>query len=277
MKIGEYNELKVLRFTSIGAYLGDEDGNDVLFPYKYIPPGLQEDDSIRVFIYRDSEDRVIATSEMPYITRDGFAFLEIKDVNLYGAFADWGLEKDLLIPFKEQKARMEAGKSYLICLQLDEATDRVYGTGKIQKHLQPCEESFEMNDEVDLLVWEQSNMGYKVIVNNKYQGLIFNNFIDREIQPGQEIKGYVLQVREDGKLDIRISPAGYAKVPDSAEKLLSILQKRGKLSLTDKSDPEDIREAVGMSKKTFKQAVGSLYKQKLIVLNADNIELVNKD
>lgn len=274
MRIGEINELKVLRFTSIGAYLGDDKDNDVLFPNKYIPPGLKEDQLISVFVYRDSEDRVVATTEKPLIELNGFAFLDIRDVNMYGAFADWGLEKDLLIPFKEQHFRMEAGHSYLVCLLLDEATDRVYGSSKIRKHLKPCKEHFEMNDEVDLIIWDQTDLGYKVIVNNAYQGLIFNNFIDREIQVGQEIKGYVLQVREDGKIDVRISPAGYTKIPDSAEKLLDILKRRGKLSLTDKSDPDAIREAVGMSKKTFKQAVGSLYKQKLIVLNPDNIELI---
>lgn len=274
MKIGEINELKVLRFTSVGAYLGDEEDNDVLFPNKYIPDDLDLDDMIKVFVYRDSEDRVVATTEEPLIRLNGFAYLKIKEVNMFGAFADWGLEKDLLIPFKEQTVNLEENQSRLVYLLLDDATNRLYGTMRVKKHYQECHEELQMNDEVDLLICDTTDLGTKVVVNDKYAGLIFKSDTDKNVHPGQKVKGYVLKVREDGKLDIRLSPAGYIKVPDSAEKLLEILQERGKLSLTDKSAPDDIRDAVGMSKKTFKQAVGNLYKRKLIVLNDNNIELI---
>lgn len=275
MKLGEINELEVLRFKSVGAYLGDEEGNDVLLPNKYLTDDLQEGDKIEVFIYRDSEDRLVATTETPLIRLNGFAFLKIKDVNIYGGFADWGLEKDLLIPYKEQTKRLDTGNYTMLSLRLDEATNRLYGTMKLNKCFEKCTEAFEKNHEVDLLVWHETDLGIKVIVNDKYQGMIFRSDIEKNLRPGLITKGYVQNVREDGKLDIRLSPAGYGKVPESADKLLSILQKRGKLSLTDKSSPEDIRDAVGMSKKTFKQAIGNLYKRKLIRLNERNIELID--
>ena len=275
MRIGEINELKVLRFTSVGAYLGDEEDNDVLFPNKYIPEDLEIDDTISVFIYRDSEDRLVATNETPYIELNGYAYLNIKDVNLYGAFADWGLEKDLLIPYKEQTLRLDPGEKYLVSLRYDQATDRLYGSMKVKNLLEKCREDLPMNTEVDLLICNRTELGTKVILNNKFSGLIFNSDMDRKLRSGDKTKGYVLKVREDGKMDIRLSPAGYGKISDSAEKLLEILKKRGSLKLTDKSDPDDIREAVGMSKKTFKQAVGNLYKQRLIKLNETNIELAD--
>lgn len=274
MKIGQINELKVLRFTSVGAYLGDEEDNDVLFPNKYIPEDLELDDTISVFIYRDSEDRLVATNEEPYIELNGYAYLLIKDVNLYGAFADWGLEKDLLIPYKEQTLRLDPGERYLVSLRYDDATDRLYGSMKVKNLLEKCTEELPMNEEVDLLICNTTELGTKVIVNNRYSGLIFNSDMDKAVHAGDKVKGYVLKVREDGKIDVRLSPAGYGKISESAEKLLNILKKRGQLKLTDKSAPDDIRDAVGMSKKTFKQAIGNLYKQRLIKLNPDNIELI---
>jgi predicted RNA-binding protein (virulence factor B family) len=274
MNLGELNELEVLRFKSVGAYLGDEEGNDVLLPNKYIDDDLNVGDKIEVFIYRDSEDRLVATTEVPFIKLGGFAHLKIKDVNLYGGFADWGLEKDLLIPYKEQTRRLDPGEYAFVSLQMDDATNRLYGTAKLNKHFTKCTEEFDKNQEVDLLIWHQTDLGTKAIVNDKYQGMIFRSDMEKNLLPGMKTKGFVQKVREDGKLDLRLSPAGYTKVPESAEKLLAILEKRGKLSLTDKSSPDDIRDAVGMSKKTFKQAVGNLYKRKLIRLNERNIELI---
>ncbi len=264
MKLGEFNELTLDRFTSVGAYLHDEEGNDVLLPKKYLSDDLMEGETISVFVYRDSEDRLVATTEIPKIRLNGFAYLYIKDTTPFGAFADWGLEKDLLIPFKEQGVKLEEGKSYFVCLLLDESTNRLYGSTKIDKHLKPCSEELPVNSRVDLLILNQSDLGYKVIVNDQYSGLIYHNDVSKILKPGQEMDGYVSKVREDGKLDIRLEESGYGKIDDASSRLLSLLQRKGHLQINDKSDPDDIRETVGMSKKTFKQAAGALYKKKLI-------------
>lgn len=271
MKIGDFNDLTILRFTSVGAYLGDEEGNDVLLPNKYLDDAMEIDDLISVFVYRDSEDRPVATTETPLIQLNKFAYLKVTSVTHFGAFVDWGLEKELMIPFKEQNKKLEEGQTVLVCLQLDESTDRVFGSTRTNKYLLPCEEKFESDQRVDVLVCEATDLGVKVIVNNKYSGLIFKNDISRPLHRGERIGGFVYNVREDGKLDVRLEKDGYVKVEDSTEKLLSILKKNGKINLTDKSDPDDIREAVGMSKKTFKQAVGALYKQKLVRLDPTEI------
>lgn len=270
------NALRIDRFTSVGAYLSDENGNEVLMPNKYLTDDLLENDTVNVFVYRDSEDRVVATSEIPYIKLNGFARLYIKEVNFYGAFADWGLEKDLMIPFKEQHIKLQEGSSYFVCLLLDQATDRLYGTTKVSKHLLKCTENIPENTPVDLLIWDKTELGVKAIVNDRYSGMIFQSDLSRNVRPGDLTTGYVANVREDGKIDLRLDPSGYDKIPDSADKLLNILKKRGKLMLSDKSDPETIREAVGMSKKTFKQAVGALYKQRLIELSDTEITLIDK-
>lgn len=313
MKIGEMNELRILRFTSVGAYLGEleEDDTDellddeiqtdeipveptlsskyvrsskpareidlnrdkdgILLPNKYITNEMEIDDVVTVFVYRDSEDRPVATTETPLIQMNGFAYLKITSVNFFGAFADWGLEKELMIPFKEQNLKVEEGRYYLTCLLLDDKTDRVFGSTKVSRYFQFCEEQFENDEEVSLLICETTDLGVKVVVNDQYAGLIFHNDISRPIKRGDWTTGYVSKVREDGKLDIRLDRAGYVKIEGSAEKLLEILKVQKTLNLTDKSDPELIRETVGMSKKTFKQAVGNLYKQKLISLESDQI------
>ena len=271
MQIGKFNLLQVSRFTDHGAYLIDQEDNEVLLPNKYVEENLSIDDEVRVFIYRDSEDRLVATTLVPLIELNGFSYLKIKDISIYGAFADWGLEKDLLVPFKEQRARMNTGRYYLLSLQIDQATDRLFATTKTNKFLESCSEDYAPTDKVDLLICERTDIGQKVIVDNRFGGIIYSSDLTRELKPGQRIDGYVYKVREDGKLDVRLDPPGRERIDASAEKLLSILEKRGRLNLTDKSHPEVIREAVGMSKKTFKQAVGSLYKQRLIELQQDQI------
>jgi len=265
MNIGQHNKLRLDRITSSGAFLEDEEGNDVLLPGKYLTSEMVIDDYLDVFVYRDSEDRVVATTEIPSIKLDGFGYLEVKDVSLYGAFVDWGLEKDLLVPYKEQKTRMEEGQRYFIALKLDNATDRLYGTTKIEKEIQKCpEEHYQIDDEVELLVWNKTELGRKVIVDDAYSGLIFNSYITKELFPGQKIKGFVHAIRPDGKIDIRLNKTGKEKRMDASGELLEILKVKGSIALGDKSDPDEIRAQLGMSKKTFKQAVGSLYKERLI-------------
>ena len=325
MKIGEMNELRILRFTSVGAYLGEldtvdseenskeieyiddeedeefdlpeellsskytrqpkvsreidinveRDNDGVLLPNKYITDEMEIDDIITVFVYRDSEDRPVATTETPKIKMNGFAFLKVTSVNFFGAFADWGLQKELMIPFKEQNLKVEEGRYYLTCLLLDDKTDRVFGSTRVHRYFQFCDEQFDDNEEVSLLICETTDLGVKVVVNDKYSGLIFHNDISRPIKRGDWTMGYVSKVREeDGKLDIRLDKSGYVKIEGSAGKLLEILKVEKTLNITDKSDPELIRETVGMSKKTFKQAVGNLYKQRLITLDKDKISYV---
>ncbi|MBL1279583.1 MAG: GntR family transcriptional regulator [Fluviicola sp.] len=271
MKIGEFNELTLLRFTSVGAYLEDEQENDVLLPNKYLTNEMELDDKINVFIYRDSEDRVVATTEIPKIEMNGFAYLKVTAVNHFGAFADWGLEKELMIPFKEQYLKLEEGNYYLMHLGLDEKTDRVYGSTKVNRYLQECTEDFDEEAEVELMVCERTDLGTKVIVNGKYSGLVFKNDVSKRLRRGQKIIGYVVKVREDGKIDIRLDKSGGEKILSSADKLLEILRADGEILLTDKSDPDLVREVVGMSKKTFKQAIGKLYRERVISLDEGKI------
>ena len=274
MNIGEVNHLVVLRFTSVGAYLADEAGNDVLLPNKYITEDMAVDDMLDVFVYRDSEDRVVATTEQPLIQLNGFSYLKVKEVNAFGAFADWGLEKDLMIPFKEQNKKLEEGNYYLTTLRLDAATDRVYGSTKTNRYLEDCLHPIDRTKPVDLMICETTDLGVKVIVDNIYSGLIYHNDISRILKRGERTTGFVYNVREDGKLDVRLDPVGDVKISESAERLLSILKVKKYLAIHDKSSPEDVRHVVGMSKKTFKQAVGSLYKERLILLEEEGIRIV---
>lgn len=275
MKVGQKNTLRVLRFTSVGAYLGDDQDNDVLLPNKYLSDGIQLDDDIDVFLYRDSEDRLVATTQEPYVKLDGFAFLKIKEVNFYGAFADWGLEKDLMIPFKEQHVQLLENQYYLTSLRLDTATDRVYGTTKVIKLFGKCTDQEMVGQEVDILIGDTTDLGVKVIVNDQFQGLIYHNEVSKVIRRGQYMKGYVSAVREEGKLDIRLERSGYDdKIDDLSQRLMELLQRNKSIALTDKSDPELIRATVGMSKKAFKQTVGKLYKERLITISDSSIDLV---
>lgn len=274
MNIGEVNTLQVLRFTSVGAYLGDENDNDVLLPNKYLTEDMKQDDMIDVFVYRDSEDRAVATTEKPLIELNGYSYLFVKDVTVYGAFVDWGLEKDLMIPFKEQNLKLEEGRWYLTTLRLDTDTDRVFGSTKINRYLLDCDHPFDRTAPADLMICDTTDLGVKVIVDNRYSGLIYHNDITRNLERGERTVGYVYNVREDGKLDVRLDPVGMVKISESAERLLSLLKVKKHLPVHDKSSPDEVRNVVGMSKKTFKQAVGSLYKERLITIDSDGIRLV---
>lgn len=275
MIIGDYNDLEIIRFTSVGAYLGDTEGNDVLLPNKYLNDQWDIGDTICVFLYRDSEDRLVATTEDPKITINQFAYLKANSVSFYGAFMDWGLEKDLLIPFREQARKIEEGKEYLTYLYLDEATDRLVGTTKTDKHLKPCTTELKEGDKVQLIICEKTDLGQKVIVNGIYKGLVFNNDITKNVRRGQKSIGFVSKVRPDGKLDIKLDQEGYEKIDKMSEELLKIIESKKSLPLTDKSSPEEIKELLNMSKKSFKQAIGKLYKERLIELHSDKITLAN--
>ncbi|MDR0802033.1 S1-like domain-containing RNA-binding protein [Fluviicola sp.] len=278
MELGVYNELRLDRFTDPGAYLEDEEGNDVLLPTKYVDPSFQIDDLVNVFLYKDSEGRIIATTLVPKILVNQFAFLKIVEVNQYGAFAEWGVEKHLLIPFREQPKPLEEGKHYFIYMYIDEATQRLVGTSRIGMYIRPVTDEIQENEAVDLLVWEFTDLGLKVLVNNQFQGLIFKNDLHRRVRMGETLKGFVRKVRSDGKLDIVLQPAGYEKIDTLSRKFLAMLHDNdGFLDLTDKSDPEEIQYRTGWSKKLFKQVVGNLYKQRLISLHENGITLIDEN
>jgi predicted RNA-binding protein (virulence factor B family) len=273
MNLGEYNELEILRFTSVGAYLGDAEGNDVLLPNKYLYDELEVGDIGKVFLYKDSEDRLVATTETPKIILDQFAYLRVSEVSLYGAFLDWGLEKDLMVPFKEQNQLMEEGKSYLVTLRIDQATDRLFATMKINKWLVECTDQEALNCPLDILICDTTDLGVKVIVADKYHGMIFRNDLSKPVRRGQHAKGYIYNIREDGKVDVRLEPTGFIRYTEAMDTILEKLTLVKALPLSDSSDPDDIREVIGMSKKTFKQAIGQLYKAGKITILPHEIRL----
>jgi hypothetical protein len=273
MNIGQYNELTILRFTAPGAYLGDDQDNDVLLPGKYITDDMKEGELITVFLYKDSEDRIVATTETPLITMGGFNFLKVIEVTAFGAFLDWGLEKDLMVPFKEQNQLMEEGKYYLVTLQLDSLTDRLFASTKVNRYFTECTDQDIINEEVDILIGDTTDLGVKVIVNDMYIGIIFKNDVSKSFRRGAYTKGYIYNIREDGKVDVRFEKAGFVKFDEAAERILELVKERKVIYLSDKSDPDEIREQVGMSKKTFKQAIGKLYKAHMINISENSIEL----
>ena len=272
MQLGRINELTIDRLTPPGAYLFDQQGNEVLLPKKYLLPEHIEGSEVSVFVIKDSENRIVATTETPLIFLGDFTYLEVVHNNPFGTFVDWGLDKDLMVPYGEQTHRLEEGEKYLFTLRYDQATDRLFGSMKVKKMLDPCIE--ELTDqEVELLICEPTELGRNVIVNNRYSGLIFNTDITKSIQRGDRIIGFVKNVREDGKLDITLDPTSFIKYDQATDKILHILQKNPKLELSDKSDPDEIRDKIGMSKKTFKQAIGKLFKAKKIIIYPNYIEL----
>jgi predicted RNA-binding protein (virulence factor B family) len=272
MQLGRINQLTIDRLTPPGGYLYDKQGNEVLLPKKYLLPEHIEGSQVSVFVFKDSENRIVATTETPLILLGDFTYLEVVHNNPFGTFVDWGLDKDLMVPYGEQTHRLEEGEKYLFTLRYDHATDRLFGSMKVKKMLDPCIE--ELTDqEVELLICEPTDLGRNVIVNNRYSGLIFNTDITKNIQRGERLMGFVKNVRQDGKLDISLEPTSFLKYDQATEKILQILQKKPKLELSDKSDPDEVRDKLGMSKKTFKQAIGKLFKTKKILIYPNYIEL----
>lgn len=275
LEIGKYHILRVLRETRVGCYLGDREGNEVLLPSKYVPSDTKAGDALSVFIYRDGEERLIATTQTPLVLLHHFALLRVKMITQIGAFLDWGLDKDLLVPFREQSERMITGNSYLVYLYQDEETGRLTASAQIKKFLSLPPDTVSEGDEVEIMAWEASPLGMKVIVNQQYYGLIFESELFAPLLPGDIRKAYILKIREGGKVDISLRQPGYASIAGEAAQLLEALQSNnGFLPLTDHADPEEIRTRLAMSKKSFKKAVGLLYKSRRIRLEADGIYLV---
>jgi uncharacterized protein len=276
VELGDYNELEIAREVDFGVYLTSEDG-DILLPMKYIPEGAKVGDTIRVFIYRDSEDRMIATNLIPHATVGQFACLTCTDVTPFGAFLDWGLEKDLLVPLNNQKNKMQVGKKYCVYLYLDDASDRVVATSKLGKFLQNEQIQLTEGEEVQLLVASFTDIGIKVIINNAYLGILYRNEVFKDLRIGDTPTGYIKHIREDNKIDVTLRKPGInqkEEKDEASEKILRLLQQgSGWLPLSDNSTPEEIYQLLGMSKKTFKRAIGSLYKAGTITISDDSIRL----
>jgi predicted RNA-binding protein (virulence factor B family) len=273
--IGEYNTLEILREAEQGLYIADAEGNEVLLPNRYVPEAYKIWDKLEVFVYLDNEERLVAVTDEPYITRGQFAMLRCNQVTQHGAFLDWGMVKELFCPFKEQAFKMKAGGWYLVHCYLDEKTDRLVASSKTNHFLDNKELTVQQFDEVDLIVSHPSEIGMNVIVNNRHAGLIFKDDIYKELSVGDKLKGIVKKVRPDNKLDIALGQIGYRNIEPNADAIMHELEDNGGyLNLTDKSDPESIKEVLQMSKKTFKKAVGTLYKQRLIEIKDDGIYLV---
>lgn len=276
IKIGYTNKLIIARKELQGLYLRGEDAfEQVLLPNAYVPDEYEIGDEIEVFVYLDNEQRIIATTLEPKIKRDEFAALQVEEVNRVGAFCDMGIVKQLLVPYREQTTEMEVGKQYLVYLYLDSKTKRLVGTTKVGRYLDNDNIPLERGDEVDIIAWYPSELGMNVIINESVKGLIFKSDLSQNLKIGEKTKGYIKQISPDGKVDVLLQPEGVASLEPNAEKLLALLKKNeGFLPLHDKSDPELIKSKVQMSKKSFKKAVGNLYRSKKITLSEDGIKLL---
>lgn len=274
MKLGEVNTLKIDRKTQVGLFLTDGK-TDVLLPNKYVPKQFEIGDEIPVFIYLDHEERPVATTLKPYINLNEFAWLQVSYINQFGAFVNWGLEKDLFVPFREQARKMEEGKRYMVYLFIDEKTNRLVGSSRIDRFLDNENLTVTEGEEVNLLVSHITDLGINVIINNQHKGLIFLNDVYENISPGKKLTGYIKTIRPDGKIDVSLQKTGTEAIEDQAQLVLNELKaNKGFLGLTDNSHPEEIKSVLKMSKKAFKKAVGNLYKNRLIAIEENGIRLV---
>lgn len=274
VNIGKYNTLKIVKTVDFGVYLDGGDGLEILLPTRYVPKEVKIGDDLEVFIYHDNEGRLIATTAKPLAQVGEFQFMEVKSVNKTGTFLEWGLMKDLLVPFKEQKIRMKEGRWYLVYVHVDHITGRIVASAKIDKYLDNIIPKYTFNQEVDLLVADDTEIGYKVIINNTHWGLVYHNEIFQRLEKGDHIKGYIKEVREDEKIDVSLTPLGYQKVEGIAKTILESLKVQGGyIAVHDKSEPDVIYSLFRCSKKAFKQAIGALYKQKLILIEPQGIRL----
>ena len=273
--IGIYQTLTIDRREPQGFYLINEDEDEVLLPQSYITDKMNIGDPVDVFVYCDSNDIEIATTEKPYFTVDQFAYLRVTDVNHMGAFCDWGVNKELFIPFRNQKTALLAGQQVMVHMYIDDLTYRLVGTTKLNKYLlHSASKVFSLGEEVDLLVYSQTNLGYKAIINQQYSGLIYENEVLEPLSIGEQCKGYVKPERSDGKIDLSLYPIGHTSIEPNGQKILERLKKNdGFLPFNDKSNPESIKSEFGISKKLFKKSLGGLYKQKLISIKEDGIHL----
>ncbi len=275
IKLGDYTTLKAVREVDFGMYLDGGREGKILLPTRYAPRGLKVGDEIEVFIYLDQDERPVATTEKPLARVGEFAHLEVAWVNEYGAFLNWGLMKDLFCPFREQKMRMQTGNRYIVYITVDEDSYRLMATAKVERYLSKETPQYKHGDEVDLLVWQKTDLGFKVIVDNKHQGLVYEDQVFRPLFTGDRLKGYIDHVRQDGKIDITLQPTGRRQTEEFADILLNYLKENnGHCDLGDKSPAELIADRFKVSKKAYKKAVGDLYRRRLITITDEGINLV---
>ncbi len=274
IKIGNYNILRIARFVDFGAYLADDDNNEVLLPSRYVPDDAAVGDEIEVFVYTDSEDRIVAVTDRPYAQVGEFAFLQVAEVNRFGAFLEWGVPKHLFVPFSEQRPRMQAEGIYPVYLYLDHITKRVVASAKLEKFLGNVIPEYRPGDKVTALVWQHTPIGYKVIVDNLFQGMIYDNEIFAPLELEQTVTALVKAVRDDGKIDLTLGDKASARVSDLAEDIIEKLREHGgSIGISDSSSPDEIKAIFHCSKKDFKKAVGKLYKERSILLEDGGIHL----
>lgn len=277
IRLGEYNTLEILRETDPGLYLGDTEENVVLLPHRYKPENFNIGDMLEVFVYLDYEERPVATTLTPHVLLNDFGYLHCSDVNEFGAFMDWGVQKQLFVPFKEQARPMKVGNWYIVYLSMDEQTNRLVGSSKTNKYLNNDSVTLQKFDEIAIMVTHITDLGANVIVNGTHKGLIFVNDIFEDIRTGDTMKAYVKGVREDNKIDVVLQSPGYRSIEPNANFILDELKAAGGfMPLHDKSDPQDIKNELGMSKKSFKKAIGTLYKDKQILIKPDGVELIDQ-
>ena len=274
VKLGDFNRLTIVKEVDFGLYLDGGEEGEILLPQRYVPQNCSIGDQIDVFIYLDQDERLVATTEIPLAKVGDFAFLKCSWVNEYGAFLDWGLMKDLFCPFREQKRHMEIGQSYIVYVYMDEESYRIVASAKVEHFFSDRVAEYNQGDEVDLLVWQKTDLGFKVIIDNQYPGLAYEDQIFKRIFTGDRMKGYIQNVREDGKIDVTLHQMGRKQTEDFSELLLEYLKNNnGFCDLGDKSDAEDIKRRFQVSKKTYKKAIGDLYKKRLIVIEEGGIRL----
>ncbi|KTC03886.1 MULTISPECIES: CvfB family protein [Pseudomonas] len=275
--IGRYNSLQIVKHTNFGLYLDGAQDGEILLPNRYIPKDVptEDEDWLNVFVYLDSEDKLLATTEKPKVQVGEFASLKVVEVNSIGVFLDWGLPKDLLLPYSEEKRTLQAGDYCVVHVYLDKHTRRITATARLDRYLDKTPVNYSVGQEVDLLVAEATDMGFKAIINNKHWGLIHKNEVFKFMRAGKQEKGYIKEIRSDGNISLSLQPVGAEAASSLNSKILAKLRENdGTLPVSDKSDPQVISGLFGVSKGNFKKAIGALYKQGQIVIHADRIELV---
>ena len=273
LELGKMNRLVVVKRVDFGLYLdGGEVHGEILLPSRYVPEGVEVGDVLDVFIYLDQDERLVATTERPLAQVGDFGFLEVAWVNNFGAFLSWGPMKDLFVPFREQKMKMQKGNSYIVHVHLDEASHRIMASAKVEKYLCDDFPPYQVGDAVEILVWQKTDMGFKAIIDNRFGGMIYDQQVFRPLHTGDRLTAYIQQVREDGKIDLILQPMGQQAAREFSDVLLEYLQKNGgRTILCDKSPAEDIYNPFGVSQKVFKKAVGDLYKRRLIEITEEGI------
>lgn len=275
IQLGKVNRLQIVKFVDFGLYLDGGEGVEILLPRRYVTDEMKEGDEIDVFVYADSEDRLVATTETPKAMVGEFAFLQVAAVNNVGAFMDWGLMKDLLVPFREQKVRMEKGRYYVVYIYVDDNSKRIVASAKLDKFLDNKIPQYEPNDEVEIIVTKKTDLGYKVIVDNLFWGMIYHNEIFKDINIGEVHKAYVKNIRDDQKIDVILtSNKGKDRVDTVADEILDFLKvNNGFMKFNDSSSPEEIKKQFKCSKKDFKKSIGLLFKKGIVTITDDGVKL----